>query len=90
MPIGAINCTCGFDKLVFSPFVIYVSLGLPFTNNGILITVYISAFAERVGSGVPIVMAVLAAISDASFPGIPTCDGTQSNCTSRLFIFCYI
>ena len=39
------------------------------------------------GSGVPIVMAVLAATSAVSFPGIPTCDGTQSICTSRLLSF---
>ena len=52
-----------------------------------VIIVYISAFAGRVRSGVPIVMAILAATSAALFPGIPTCDCTQSNCTSRLFIF---
>ena len=52
-----------------------------------LMTVYISALAGRVESGVPKVMPVVAATSAASFPGIPTCDVTQSICTSRLFIF---
>ena len=52
-----------------------------------LMTVYISVFEGRVGSWVPMVMAFLAASSAASFPGIPTCNGTQSICTSRLFIF---
>ena len=71
---------------IFSPFIGYIPLGLPFMINGLLVTVYISALTGIVGSGVPIVMAVLAATSAASFPGIPTCDGTQSICTSRLLI----
>ena len=72
---------------VFSPFIGYIPLGLPFFIIGIFNYSIYFCLSWESGVWVPIVMAVLAATSAASFPGIPTCDGTQFISTSRLLIF---
>ena len=65
---------------IFSPFIGDIPMGLPFTINGIFN--YSIYFCLSWEGGVLIVMAVLAATSAASFPGIPICDGTHSIFTS--------